>query len=141
MMHESLGCGAQRGFLGVGCDKRAARTERQVALQPDDEIEGRHAPADGKTAVDVAAQDGIYRGRNLKHALWIEKNFDEFLRIPGIDEAQVTLHHAAQQPFVFREKARCFARMIEYDVENVGALFTREEGKENATAENRVDES
>ena len=31
--------------------------------------------------------------------------------------------------------------MIEYDVENVGALFTREEGKENATAENRVDES
>ena len=31
--------------------------------------------------------------------------------------------------------------MIEHDIEDVGALFAREEGKENAAAENRVDES
>ena len=31
--------------------------------------------------------------------------------------------------------------MIEHDVENVGALFAREEGEENAAAENRIDES
>ena len=31
--------------------------------------------------------------------------------------------------------------MIEHDIEDVGALFAREEGKENAAAENRVNES
>ena len=31
--------------------------------------------------------------------------------------------------------------MIEHDVEDVGALFAREEGEENAAAENRIDES
>ena len=31
--------------------------------------------------------------------------------------------------------------MIKHDIKNFGALFARQEGKENAAAENRVDES
>ena len=31
--------------------------------------------------------------------------------------------------------------MIEHDIEDVGALFAREEGEENAAAENRIDET
>ena len=122
-------------------DERAARAERQVALQPDDEIEGRHPPANGEAAADVAAEDGVDRGGNLKNVLRIEKHLDEFLRIPGVDDAQISPHRAAQQPLVAGKKPPRLLRMIEHDVEDVGALFAGEEREEDAAAENRIDET
>src|SRR5438105_1258109 len=100
-----------------------ARAERQKALQPDDEIKNGHPPADRKTAADVAAEDGIYCGRNLENVLRVKENFDELFCVPCVHKAQIISHHAAEESLVAREERRAFARVIENDIENVGALL------------------
>ena len=71
----------------------------------------------------------------------MEEDFDEFLRIPGIDKTEVNVHGVIDVALVAGEEFFAFRRMIEHFVQNIGSLFACEDGEEDAAAEHRVDES
>ena len=117
------------------------RGNRQVTLQPNEKIEKRHPPTNREAATNIATKDRVHRVRNMKNILRVKKDLDEFLRVPGINESQITIHRAAEQPLVFPEDSRPLLRMVEHNVKSVGTIFAGEEGKKNTAAENRIDET
>ena len=78
--------------------------------------------------------------RDRAHA-WREENFDEFFRVPRINEPKINVHRAVHGSLVSREQAFCLARVIEHFVQSVRAYFAAEHRKKNAAAENRIDKS
>src|SRR5437868_15485056 len=103
-------------------------------LQPNEQIEHPHPPSDREAVADVTPEDRVHRRRNLDKILGMKEDFDEFLRVPGIDETQIYVHCLIDVALVAREKPSAFRRTIEHFVESVRGLFAREHGEENAAA-------
>jgi hypothetical protein len=74
--------------------ERELRRDRVVALQPNQEIKHPHPPANGKTVAYISAKHCIHRWRETEHVARCEENFDEFLRVPRIDEPKIDVHRA-----------------------------------------------
>src|SRR4051812_4347348 len=122
-------------------NERAPRAKRQISLHLDEKVENPHPPFDRETVANVSAEDGIHCRRNLENVLWMEEYLDEFLRVPGVDEAQVNIHRLVNVALVTGEQFPASPRTIQDLVQSIGRLFARENGKENAAAENRIDET
>src|ERR1700747_897591 len=111
-----------------------------MTLHPNQKIKQPHAPANRETVAYISAKYCIYRWSKTEHTAWCEENFDEFLRVPRIDEPKINIHGAVHRSLVSREQPFRLVRMIKYFVQRVGTEFAAEHRKENAAAENRIDE-
>ena len=74
--------------------QRELRRDRVVALQPNQEIKHPHAPADRETVAHISTKHCVYRRGETEHIARREENFDEFLRVPRIDESKIDVHRA-----------------------------------------------
>src|ERR1043166_5944027 len=120
--------------------QRAPRDDRIIFLKPDNEIKGPHAPTDGESVADVAAEHGVDRRRQTEDITRREEHLDEFFPVPRVDEPQVDVHRAIERAGVATEETSCHPRVIEHVIENIGALFAAEDGQKHAAAKNRIDE-
>src|SRR5215468_422107 len=112
-----------------------------MALQPNQEVKHPHPPSNGKTVAHISAKHCVYRRNKTKHTARCQENFDEFFRVPRIDETKINVHRAIHRSLVSREQAFCLARVIKHFVQSIGAFFTAEHGKKNTAAKNWVDKS
>ena len=110
-------------------------------MQPNQEIKDPHPPANGETVADVPAEYGVHCRGETQHTARREENFDELLRVPGIDEPEINVHRAVHRTFVSGEQAFGLARTVEHFVKSVSAFFATEYGKKNSAAKDRIDES
>jgi len=97
MNPQDIGARNAMGLVQARVERYAdalATFDGVVALQPDQKVKHPHAPANRKTVAHISAKHRVYRRGETEHIARCEKNLDEFLGVPRIDEAKINVHCA-----------------------------------------------
>src|SRR6266550_6360305 len=120
--------------------ERALRRNRMMALQPNQKIKDPHPPADWKTVTNISAKHCVHGWRKPQHIARRQKDYDEFLRVPGVHKTKINIHRAVYRPLVAGEQPFHVPRTLKHFVQNICASFAAEHCEKDAAAKDGIDE-